>query len=105
MTIIDRKALNKSRDVLVGQTLSYQFDNHQGGSKGLVFQHLDTDQHSDVYALAFQRKGEDDWVELVPFDEVLKLIPSSWAKKGAPSPAAQTRIEAARLSAKDAKSS
>ena len=64
-----------------------------------MFQHLDTDQHSDVYALAFQRKGEDDWVELVPFDEVLKLIPSSWAKKGAPSPAAQTRIEAARLSA------
>ena len=99
VTIIDRNALNKSREVLIGQTLSYQFDNYQGGSRGLVFQYLDTDQHADVYALAFQRKGEDDWVELVPFDEVLKLIPTSWATKGAPSPAAQNRIETTRLSA------
>ena len=55
VTIIDRNALNKSREVLIGQTLSYQFDNYQGGSRGLVFQYLDTDQHGIVY------NGKGEW--------------------------------------------
>ena len=60
------------KSLLIGRTLSRFFPGH-GGSKGLVTKFI---LDKNVYELEYS----DGWVEHLPFEDALGLIPKSWAK-------------------------
>ena len=90
---IDETALRANKALLIGERLKRYFAGY-GGAIGTVTRYI---LEQDSYELQYS----DDYVDLIPFEGILVIIPKSWAQRQQQelAEALYTHVEAATLNA------